>query len=166
MRAEGREFRGCLYFGLMLTQDGPKVIEYNCRFGDPETQVILPLLQSDLLEIMQAVTEGRLAEAEVRFAPEHCCCVVLASQGYPGAYEKGAEITIPESILPDTYVAGAALREGKLVTAGGRVLGVTARAATLREAVRQAYEKADQITFATRYMRRDIGHRALEAEKI
>ena len=165
MKQEGREFRGCLYFGLMITKDGPKVIEYNCRFGDPETQVVLPLLESDLLEVMQAVTNGKLAECDVKFRDGHACCVVLASEGYPLAYGKGYEITIPENVLPQVYVAGAALKDGKLVTSGGRVLGVTAVAGTLREAVKQAYALAEQIGFEHRYMRHDIGQRALSAAK-
>ena len=164
MKAEGREFRGCLYFGLMITRDGPKVIEYNCRFGDPETQVVLPLLESDLLTVMRAVTEGRLAETEVRFREGSACCVVLASKGYPASYEKGFEITIPEDVREHVYVAGAALRDGKLVTSGGRVLGVTAAAPSLREAVAQAYERAERIDFANKMMRHDIGARALRAE--
>ena len=163
MKAEGREFRGCLYFGLMITRDGPKVIEYNCRFGDPETQVVLPLLESDLLTVMQAVTAGRLAECEVRFRNAHACCVVLASKGYPGAYGKGYEITIPEAVRPNVYVAGAALKDGKLVTSGGRVLGVTAVADTLPEAVKEAYALAEKIAFENRYMRSDIGQRAMKA---
>ena len=161
MKAEGREFRGCLYFGLMITKDGPKVIEYNCRFGDPETQVVLPLLESDLLQVMQAVTEGKLAETEVRFKSGCACCVVLASAGYPGAYGKGFEITIPSSVLPHVFVAGVALKEGKLVTSGGRVLGVTATAPKLEEAIREAYALADEIRFENKYCRRDIGQRAL-----
>ena len=163
MKAEGREFRGCLYFGLMITRDGPKVIEYNCRFGDPETQVVLPLLESDLLTVMQAVTAGRLAECEVRFRNAHACCVVLASKGYPGAYSKGYEITIPEAVRPNVYVAGAALKDGKLVTSGGRVLGVTAVADTLPDAVKEAYALAEKIAFENRYMRSDIGQRAMKA---
>ncbi len=163
MKAEGREFRGCLYFGLMLTKDGPKVIEYNCRFGDPETQVVLPLLESDLLEVMRAVTDGRLAEQEVRFREGSACCVVLASEGYPLAYGKGYEITIPENVLPHVYAAGAALKDGRLVTAGGRVLGVTATADTLKDAIQKAYALAEKITFANRYLRHDIGQRALAA---
>ena len=165
MKAEGREFRGCLYFGLMITKDGPKVIEYNCRFGDPETQVVLPLLESDLLTVMQAVTAGKLAECEVKFCDANACCVVLASKGYPGSYGKGYEITIPESVRPNVYVAGAALKDGKLVTSGGRVLGVTAVAETLPEAVKDAYALAEQVTFENRYMRSDIGARALKAVK-
>ena len=163
MKAEGREFRGCLYFGLMITRDGPKVIEYNCRFGDPETQVVLPLLESDLLTVMQAVTAGRLAECEVRFRNAHACCVVLASKGYPGSYGKGYEITIPETVRPNVYVAGAALKDGKLVTSGGRVLGVTAVADTLPEAVKEAYALAEKITFENKYQRSDIGRRAMKA---
>ena len=163
MKAEGREFRGCLYFGLMITKDGPKVIEYNCRFGDPETQVVLPLLESDLLTVMRAVTDGKLAECEVKFRNAHACCVVLASRGYPGSYEKGYEITIPENVRPNVYVAGAALKDGKLVTSGGRVLGVTAVADTLPEAVKNAYALADRVEFGNRYCRRDIGQRALKA---
>ena len=164
MKAEGREFRGCLYFGLMITKDGPKVIEYNCRFGDPETQVVLPLLESDLLTVMQAVTAGKLAECEVKFRDANACCVVLASKGYPGSYGKGYEITIPESVRPNVYVAGAALKDGKLVTSGGRVLGVTAVAETLPEAVKDAYALAEQVTFENRYMRSDIGRRALDCQ--
>ena len=163
MKAEGREFRGCLYFGLMITKDGPKVIEYNCRFGDPETQVVLPLLESDLLTVMQAVTAGKLAECEVKFRDAHACCVVLASKGYPGSYGKGFEITIPGSVQPNVYVAGAALRDGRLVTSGGRVLGVTAVAGSLPEAVKDAYALAEQVTFENRYMRSDIGAQALRA---
>ena len=165
MKAEGREFRGCLYFGLMITKDGPKVIEYNCRFGDPETQVVLPLLESDLLEVMQAVTEGRLAGCSVKFRNAHACCVVLASEGYPLSYEKGYEITIPDPVRDHVYVAGAALKEGKLVTSGGRVLGVTAVAETLEGAVKEAYALADRVTFGNRFCRRDIGQRALAANR-
>jgi len=163
MKAEGREFRGCLYFGLMITKDGPKVIEYNCRFGDPETQVVLPLLESDLLTVMQAVTAGKLSECEVKFREANACCVVLASKGYPGSYGKGYEITIPEAVRPNVYVAGAALKDGKLVTSGGRVLGVTAVADTLPEAVKDAYALAEQVAFENRYCRKDIGQKALKA---
>ncbi len=162
MKAEGRPFKGCLYFGLMITRDGPKVIEYNCRFGDPETQVVLPLLESDLLEIMRAVTEERLAECPVRFRNAHACCVILASEGYPAHYEKGFEITLPEDVAAHTYVAGAVLKDGKLMTSGGRVLGVTAVADTLREAVDEAYALADRVEFGNKYLRRDIGARALK----
>ncbi len=164
MKAEGREFRGCLYFGLMITKDGPKVIEYNCRFGDPETQVVLPLLESDLLTVMQAVTNGSLADCEVKFRNAHACCVVLASKGYPLSYEKGFELTIPAEVLPHVFVAGAKLEGRKLLTSGGRVLGVTAVADTLSEAVKEAYDMADTIEFGNKYCRRDIGHRALSAQ--
>ena len=164
MKAENREFRGCLYFGLMITKDGPKVIEYNCRFGDPETQVVLPLLESDLLTVMQAVTDGKLAECEVKFRGAHACCVVLASAGYPGSYGKGYEITIPADVLPHVFVAGAALKDGKLMTSGGRVLGVTAVADSLAEAQKEAYALADRIEFGNKYCRRDIGQRALQAK--
>ena len=164
MNKEGRTFKGCLYFGLMLTPNGPKVIEYNCRFGDPETQVVLPLLESDLLTIMQAVTEERLAEVEVKFAIDRAaCCVVMASDGYPAHYEKGFEITIPDEIADSVYVAGAAIRDGKVVTSGGRVLGVTATADSLPAAIRAAYERVERIHFENAYYRRDIGARALKA---
>ncbi|MBR2824088.1 MAG: phosphoribosylamine--glycine ligase [Clostridia bacterium] len=164
MKAEDREFRGCLYFGLMITKDGPKVIEYNCRFGDPETQVVLPLLESDLLTVMRAVTAGTLSECPVTFRDGHACCVVLASEGYPLSYGKGYEITIPPQTLSHVYVAGAALKDGKLVTSGGRVLGVTAVADTLEEAVAEAYALSDTIAFENKYMRHDIGRRALAAK--
>jgi len=170
MNAEGRTFKGCLYFGLMLTPDGPKVIEYNCRFGDPETQVVLPLLESDLFTIMQAVTEGRLAEVEVKFSTEHAACVVLASGGYPEHYEKGKPITgLTEGQLlgsgATVYHAGTAQKDGALVTAGGRVLGVTARGDTLEAAIESAYAAAKQINFTGMHMRTDIGRRALAAGK-
>ena len=162
MNAEGRTFKGCLYFGLMITKDGPKVIEYNCRFGDPEAQVVLPLLESDLLTVMRAVTYGKLAETEVKFSNNAAACVVLASQGYPKKYETGFEITVPESIEQSVYYAGVKAGEnGTLLTAGGRVLNVTAVAPTLREAVDLAYEKAEQIRFENKYCRKDIGKKAL-----
>ena len=163
MNAEGRQFRGCLYFGLMITRDGPKVIEYNCRFGDPETQVVLPLMESDLLETMQAVTEGRLAELEVKFSKGSACCVIVASKGYPLSYEKGFEISIPEQLRDRVYVAGAKLDNGQLLSSGGRVLGVTELANTLPEAIEKAYADVEKISFANAYYRRDIGKRALEA---
>ena len=165
MNAEGRTFKGCLYFGLMVTKDGPKVIEYNCRFGDPETQVVLPLLQSDLLTVMQAVTEERLAETEVKFADKAACCVVLASDGYPGKYEGGYEITYPAEVEDNLYFAGAKIKDGKLVNSGGRVLGVTAVADDLKGAVAAAYEKVGQVHFANAYCRKDIGAKALAALK-
>ncbi len=163
MNAEGRTFKGCLYFGLMLTPKGPKVIEYNCRFGDPETQVVLPLLQSDLLTIMQATTNETLAETEVKFSSGAACCVIMASAGYPEKYEKGYEITIPSEVEDSVYVAGAALKDGKLLTSGGRVLGVTATADALPEAIERAYANTEKISFGNAYYRHDIGQRALKA---
>ncbi len=165
MNAEGRTFKGCLYFGLMLTPDGPKVIEYNCRFGDPETQVVLPLLESDLLTVMQATTNGTLAEQDVRFSDGAACCVIMASAGYPQSYEKGYEITIPEEQLANVYVAGAKKENGKLLTDGGRVLGVTATADSLEQAIQQAYEKVSTISFANAFYRKDIGKKALAARE-
>ena len=163
MNAEGRTFRGCLYFGLMLTPNGPKVIEYNCRFGDPETQVVLPLLESDLLTIMRACTEGTLAETEVRFSAKHACCVILASRGYPTSYQKGFSITFTPEALAHTYVAGAKLQDGQLVTSGGRVTGTTAVADTLEQAIAEAYRLSDGVQFEGAYRRSDIGQRALQA---
>ena len=165
MNAEGRTFRGCLYFGLMLTKTGPKVIEYNCRFGDPETQVVLPLLESDLFTVMRAVTDGRLAETEVRFSSKHACCVILASRGYPEHYEKGFELIIPEEVRDRVYIVGAAEKDGHLVTSGGRVLGCTAVADTLSEAIKEAYAIAGQVRFTNAFCRSDIGQRALLASK-
>ena len=162
MEAEGRTFKGCLYFGLMITKDGPKVIEYNCRFGDPETQVVLPLLESDLLTVMQATTNGTLDKCEVKFTNKHACCVIMASNGYPEAYEKGFEITIPDAIRNKVYVAGAAIKDGTLVTAGGRVLGATETADTLKEAVKGAYDLVEKISFNGAFYRKDIGKRALD----
>ena len=163
MREEGRAFKGCLYFGLMLTKSGPKVIEYNCRFGDPETQVVLPLLESDLLTVMQAVTNETLADCEVKFKDASACCVIMASKGYPTSYEKGFEITIPAEIADSVYVAGASLKEGKLLTSGGRVLGVTSVDSTLVKAIDQSYEKVKKIHFDNAFWRSDIGARALKA---
>lgn len=163
MAAEGRPFKGCLYFGLMITKEGPKVIEYNCRFGDPETQVVLPLLESDLLTIMQATTNGTLEETEVAFSDKHACCVVTASSGYPEHYEKGFPITMTEEAAAHTYVAGAKEADGRLLTSGGRVTGTTAVADTLDAAVREAYRLADGVVFQNAYRRSDIGKRALEA---
>jgi len=165
MKLEGRTFKGCLYFGLMLTPNGPKVIEYNCRFGDPETQVVLPLLESDLLTVMQATTNGTLAETEVKFADKHACCVITASAGYPESYQKGFEITMTEEAAEHTYVAGAKLDGGKLLTSGGRVVGTTAIAGSLEEAVKEAYRLADGVKFENAYRRSDIGQRGLAAYK-
>lgn len=171
MNAEGRTFRGCLYFGLMLTKDGPKVIEYNCRFGDPETQVVLPLLDTDLLEIMEATAAGRLAEVDIRWKPGSACCVILASGGYPKAYKKGLPISGLEENgqLPgepaEVFHAGTKLESGRYYTNGGRVLGVTATASSLEEAVSRAYAAADRISFEGLHRRGDIGARALSAPK-
>ena len=164
MNAEGRTFQGCLYFGLMLTPNGPKVIEYNCRFGDPETQVVLPLLESDLLTVMQACTNGTLAETEVKFADRHACCVITASSGYPESYKKGFEITMTEAAARATFVAGAKLENGKLVTSSGRVTGTTAIADSLEAAVKEAYRLAYEVQFEGAYRRSDIGRRALQAK--
>ena len=161
MNAEGRTFKGCLYFGLMITPDGPKVIEYNCRFGDPETQVVLPLLESDLLDVMQATTDGTLSETEVKFSENSACCVIMASEGYPVKYEKGYEISIPEEISGNVYVAGATLEDGKLLTNGGRVLGVTAVENDLKSAVKASYALVDKISFGNAFYRHDIGAKAL-----
>ena len=165
MNAEGRTFKGCLYFGLMLTAEGPKVIEYNCRFGDPETQVVLPLLESDLFTVMRAVTNGTLKETEVKFKNGAAACVIIASGGYPKSYQKGFEIKMDESVKNSVYVAGAEIKDGRLVTSGGRVLGVTATAPTLKEALYAAYKKAEKISFNNAFYRRDIGLKALNAGK-
>lgn len=165
MAAEGRPFTGCLYFGLMLTQEGPKVIEYNCRFGDPETQVVLPLLESDLLTIMEATAKGTLSETPVQFSDKSACCLVLASQGYPKSYETGYPITIPADLDAQVFVAGAKLEEGVLKTSGGRVLGVTAVGDTLQEAIDKAYREGAKVTFENAYYRKDIGARALRAKE-
>ena len=165
MNKENRTFRGCLYFGLMLTKDGPKVIEYNCRFGDPETQVVLPLLQSDLLTIMMATTNGTLGETEVRFKDAHACCVIMASEGYPVSYEKGYEIEIPAEVRDKVYVAGAKLSDGRLLTNGGRVLGVTEVSDTLKDAITNAYNTTQKINFGNAFYRHDIGEKALKAKE-
>jgi len=163
MNKEGRTFKGCLYFGLMITPDGPKVIEYNCRFGDPETQVVLPLLESDLLEIMMAVAEERLAEVEVKFSDKHAACVIMASDGYPTKYEKGFEISVDSDFDAQLFVAGAKLENGKLPTSGGRVLGVTAIGDTLYDAIQKSYENVEKVHFGNAFFRKDIGLRALKA---
>ncbi len=165
MRAEGFPFKGCLYFGLMITSEGPKVIEYNCRFGDPETQVVLPLLKTDLLTVMRAVENETLGDLAVEWRGGFAACVILASGGYPGGYEKGKAIVIPED-LPENvtvYHAGDKLENGKLVTSGGRVLGVTAAGETLQAALDSAYASAERIRFDGKYLRHDIGQRALRA---
>ena len=165
MRSEGCPFKGCLYFGLMLTKQGPKVIEYNARFGDPEAQAVLPLLQTDLLTILEAVEDERLREIDVRFAKGASCCVMVVSGGYPGAYESGRPVSL-EEVPPDVvlYHSGTALKDGRLVTAGGRVIGVTATADTLRGAIEKAYRAAPTIRFDGARFRTDIGKRALEAK--
>ena len=169
MNAEGRTFRGCLYFGLMLTKDGPKVIEYNCRFGDPETQVVLPLLETDLLDIMEAVAAGRLSELDIKWSDKSACCVILASGGYPKGYKKGLPISgLDEGgQLPDgpaeVFHAGTQAEDGRYYTNGGRVLGVTATGDTLAQAVERAYAAADEISFEGLHRRADIGARALAA---
>ncbi len=161
MAAEGRPFVGVIFFGLMLTEDGPKVLEYNARFGDPEAQVVLPRMKNDMLEVMQACVEGRLDEIQIAFEDNAAVCVVLASDGYPVAYEKGCPIEGLERFekTQDYYCfhAGTALKDGKIVTNGGRVLGVTAKGADLKEARRKAYEAAEWVRFANKYMRHDIG---------
>ena len=165
MNKEGRTFKGCLYFGLMLTKNGPKVIEYNCRFGDPETQVVLPLMESDLLTVMKAVTEEKLAETEVKFSSGSACCVIMASKGYPESYEKGFKMDIPEEIKDRVYVAGAVIKDGNLLTNGGRVLGATATDDNLEGAIKKAYGLVSKIKFDNAYYRNDIGQRALKAIK-
>ena len=161
MNAEGRTFKGCLYFGLMLTKDGPKVIEYNCRFGDPETQVVLPLLESDLFTVMQAVTNGTLDKTDVKFKNGCAACVIMASDGYPQKYQSGFELHIDESVKDSVFVAGAKRENGVLKTAGGRVLGVTATADTLKKALDSAYEKVNHVHFENAFWRKDIGAKAL-----
>jgi phosphoribosylamine--glycine ligase len=161
MNEEGRTFKGCLYFGLMITEDGPKVIEYNCRFGDPETQVVLPLLDGDLLTIMQACTNGTLADTPVKFKDSAACCVIMASDGYPGKYSGGFEITKDADIEGEVYIAGAKIVDGKLVNAGGRVLGVVAIGDTLGVAIDAAYKNVAKVHFDNAFYRKDIGKRAM-----
>lgn len=165
MNAENRTFKGCLYFGLMLTPKGPKVIEYNCRFGDPETQVVLPLLESDLLTIMQATTNGTLKDTEVKFSDGAAACVVMASLGYPQKYESGFTLNIGDDVADKVYVAGAKLVDGKLKTAGGRVLGVTDTAEDLKTALEKAYKNVASVTFDNAFYRKDIGKKAMEVLK-
>ena len=168
MNAEGRTFKGCLYFGLMLTPKGPKVIEYNCRFGDPETQVVLPLLKTDLLTVMQAVHDETLSELPVEFSDEAAACVIVASGGYPKSYQKGCVMDFGKAeALPDVivYHAGTALKDGTLVTSGGRVLGVTATGRDLETALQKAYAAVEEIHFDGAFYRKDIGQRALAARK-
>lgn len=161
MNKEGRTFKGCLYFGLMITKDGAKVIEYNCRFGDPETQVILPLLKSDLLDIMIATTNGNLDKVKVEFENKSAACIIMASEGYPLEYKKGFDINIPKDIIERVYFAGVKKEKEKLLTNGGRVLGITNIADTLEKAIKLSYEDAKQISFEGAYYRKDIGEKAL-----
>lgn len=165
MNAEGRTFKGCLYFGLMITPDGPKVIEYNCRFGDPETQVVLPLLQSDLLTVMRSVTDGTLKDTEVKFSDKYAACVIMASKGYPQKYDSGYPLTIDPAVFDNVYVAGAKTDNGVLKTAGGRVVGVTATADTLEGAIENAYSNVNHVKFDNAFYRRDIGAKALKAKE-
>ena len=164
MNAEGRTFKGCLYFGLMITPNGTKVIEYNCRFGDPETQVVLPLLETDLYTIFEAVADERLGEIDVKFKDENACCVIMASDGYPSKYEKGYEITVDDDMNGELFVAGAVLKDDKLLTNGGRVLGVTCTAPTLKEAIDKSYGEVTKVHFGNAYYRKDIGAKALNAK--
>ena len=165
MKKEKRTFKGCLYFGLMLTPNGPKVIEYNCRFGDPETQVVLPLLKSDLLTIMMACTNGTLSKTPVKFAKKHACCVIKASAGYPESYKKGYKLTMSDRAAKATFVAGAKLENGALLTSGGRVTGTTAVRSNLKDAIEAAYRLSAGVKFRNAYSRSDIGQKALQAEK-
>lgn len=162
MNKEGRTFKGCLYFGLMITKDGPKVIEYNCRFGDPETQVVLPLLKTDLLTVMKATTDGTLEKINVEWKDGCAACVIMASNGYPVSYKKGYEMDIPNDVKERVFVAGAKLENGKLLTDGGRVLGVTNVANTLKEALELSYKDVESIKFEGAYYRKDIGQKALK----
>ena len=162
MNSENRTFKGCLYFGLMLTPKGPKVIEYNCRFGDPETQVVLPLLESDLLTVMMACRNGTLSECEVKFADSHAACVVMASEGYPKSYKSGFEIKVADDFNGELYIAGAKAQDGKILSSGGRVLGVVNTGSTLSEAVENAYREVEKVSFDNAFYRKDIGKKALE----
>ena len=168
MNAEGRTFKGCLYFGLMITPKGPKVIEYNCRFGDPETQVVLPRLKTDIMDIFEAINNETLSDLNIEWSDDACACVVIASGGYPKSYPKGLEITGLENGQHDdvvVYHAGTALNDDKLVTAGGRVLGVTALGSDLQDALNKSYKAVEDINFENKHFRKDIGQRALKAIK-
>jgi phosphoribosylamine--glycine ligase len=169
MNKEGRTFKGCLYFGLMLTQKGPKVIEYNCRFGDPETQVVLSRLKTDIMDIFEAINNETLSDLDIEWSDEACTCVIMASGGYPKSYPKGIEITgLTDGQLDGVtvYHAGTANKDGKLVTSGGRVLGVTALGDTLENALEKSYKAVEQIKFDGAHYRKDIGQRALNANKL
>lgn len=168
MNNEGRTFKGCLYFGLMITPKGPKVIEYNCRFGDPETQVVLPRLKTDIVDIFEAIDNETLSDLDVEWSDDACACVIMASGGYPKSYPKGIEITGLSNGQLDgvtVYHAGTKLQDNKLVTSGGRVLGVTALGDTLENALKKSYDAVEKIHFEGAHYRRDIGKRALEANK-
>ena len=168
MNNEGRTFKGCLYFGLMITPKGPKVIEYNCRFGDPETQVVLPRLKTDIVDIFEAIDNETLSDLDVKWSDDACACVIMASGGYPKSYPKGIEITGLSNGQLDgvtVYHAGTKLQDNKLVTSGGRVLGVTALGDTLENALKKSYDAVEKIHFEGAHYRRDIGKRALEANK-
>ncbi|MDD2497094.1 MAG: phosphoribosylamine--glycine ligase [Desulfitobacteriaceae bacterium] len=167
LKAEGRTYRGVIYAGLMITKDGPKVLEYNARFGDPEAQPVLMRLETDLVDIMESVLEGRLKQQEICWSPEAAVCVVLASGGYPGTYEKGKEIFGLNQNGPGSYAfhAGTAIKDAKIVTSGGRVLGVTARSASIEDAISAAYKEAEKINFAGVHYRRDIGAKALNRKR-
>lgn len=166
MNSEGRTFKGCLYFGLMLTKSGPKVIEYNCRFGDPETQVVLPLLETDLLTVMTATAQGRLSDTEIRFGDRAACCVIMASDGYPLSYKKGFEVSVPNDLAGSVYYAGVTLENGRPVTSGGRVLGVIGIADRLPDAIKDAYDKVGRIHFENAFYRRDIGRKAMKKTEV
>ena len=157
MNKENRTFKGCLYFGLMITKNGPKVVEYNCRFGDPETQVVLPLLETDLLDIMIATANEKLSDINVKFNNKSACCVIMASGGYPEEYETGYEINISKDTEAQIYIAGAKEKEGKLYTSGGRVLAVSTTADTLKQAIEKAYKEVEKISFKNAHYRKDIG---------
>lgn len=168
MNNEGRTFKGCLYFGLMITPKGPKVIEYNCRFGDPETQVVLPRIKTDIVDIFEAIDNETLSDLDVEWSDDACACVIMASGGYPKSYPKGIEITGLSNGQLDgvtVYHAGTKLQDNKLVTSGGRVLGVTALGDTLENALKKSYDAVEKIHFEGAHYRRDIGKRALEANK-
>lgn len=168
MNNEGRTFKGCLYFGLMITPKGPKVIEYNCRFGDPETQVVLPRLKTDIVDIFEVIDNETLSDLDVEWSDDACACVIMASGGYPKSYPKGIEITGLSNGQLDgvtVYHAGTKLQDNKLVTSGGRVLGVTALGDTLENALKKSYDAVEKIHFEGAHYRRDIGKRALEANK-
>jgi phosphoribosylamine--glycine ligase len=166
LNAEGRTFQGVIYFGMMLTPQGPKVVEYNARFGDPECQAVLSLLETDLMDILEACVDGTLDQVDVRFQAASSCCLVLASGGYPVAYEKGKEITGLDQVTDAVvFHAGTKKQDGKFLTNGGRVLGVTAVAPTLREAVDKAYQQAKPIFFEKMHFRKDIGYHILDAQE-